>query len=169
MNVILYLEVTSNGFIAKPNNDTSWVSKEASNSYTRTMREMDAIIIGKKTYHIMPEDEFQSTVQYVVISHQPNSKPKVPNVQFVNKSPNEVLLMLKQQNHKRVCISGGSQINTLFMKAGLINEIYLDVEPVVFGKGIPLFSPDEFEYSLKLLEVKKLNQNTVQLHYAVQK
>lgn len=54
-----------------------------------------------------------------------------------------------------------------FMKEGLINEIYLDVEPLIFGKGIKLFADSDFEYNLELLEVNKLNENTVQLHYKV--
>ena len=53
------------------------------------------------------------------------------------------------------------------MQAGLINEIILVVEPVVFGSGLPLFKGSEFEYKLSLTDVKKLNDHTVQLHYAV--
>ena len=53
------------------------------------------------------------------------------------------------------------------MQAGLINEIVLVVEPVVFGSGLTLFKEGEFAYKLSLTDVKKLNDHTVQLHYAV--
>lgn len=55
------------------------------------------------------------------------------------------------------------------MKEDLIDEIYLDVEPLVFGKGIPIFREADFEYELELMEIKKLNKNTIQLHYRVKK
>ena len=53
------------------------------------------------------------------------------------------------------------------MRERLINEIYLDVEPLIFGEGIQVIAPSEFEYELELLEVKNLNKNTIQLHYIV--
>jgi dihydrofolate reductase len=65
-----------------------------------------------------------------------------------------------------VC-GGGS--NAGFMKENLIAEIYLDIEPIVFGKGIRLFAESEFETKLRLLEIKKLADNEIQLHYQVLK
>ena len=51
------------------------------------------------------------------------------------------------------------------MKAGLVDELILVVEPVLFGKGLPLLTED-LDRRLELLDVKKVNQNTVQLHYS---
>ena len=64
-------------------------------------------------------------------------------------------------------LAGGGMLNASFMREGLVNEIYLDVEPLIFGKGIQIIAPSEFEYELELLEVKKLNKDTVQLRYLV--
>ena len=49
----------------------------------------------------------------------------------------------------------------------LIDELYLDVEPIVFGTGIRLFKEEDFEAKLKLVETKKLSANEMQLHYEV--
>jgi dihydrofolate reductase len=46
-----------------------------------------------------------------------------------------------------------------------VNELILVVEPVVFGKGLPLLNED-LDRHLALVDVKKLNENTVQLHYS---
>jgi len=43
------------------------------------------------------------------------------------------------------------------------------MEPVLFGTGLSLLKEIESEFKLKLLEVPKLNENTVQLHYEMQK
>ncbi len=53
------------------------------------------------------------------------------------------------------------------MSEGLIDEIYLDIEPIIFGKGIPVLAAADFEYELSLLASTKLTDNTVQLHYKV--
>jgi dihydrofolate reductase len=66
-------------------------------------------------------------------------------------------------------IIGGTQTVSTFVKAGLVNEMILVVEPVLFGKGLPLVEEVEDEYKLSLLDVKKLNNNTVQLHYRFEK
>ena len=58
-------------------------------------------------------------------------------------------------------------LNSSFMKEKLIDEIHLDVEPLVFGRGIKLFADDDFESRLELVGTKKLSANTVQLHYRV--
>lgn len=43
------------------------------------------------------------------------------------------------------------------------------VEPLIFGQGMSLFTPIDFEFKLELLEVKNLSPQTVQLHYKVKK
>ena len=52
------------------------------------------------------------------------------------------------------------------MKAGAVDELVLVVEPVIFGKGLPLLTHD-LDRRLSLVDVKKLNENSVQLHYSV--
>jgi dihydrofolate reductase len=46
-----------------------------------------------------------------------------------------------------------------------VNELILVVEPVLFGAGLPMMKDVDREYKMSLHEVKKLNDNTVQLHY----
>ena len=96
-------------------------------------------------------------------------KKKGPKIRFVSEKPKEVLKLLEKEGKKRVCICGGAQINSLFMKENLIDEVFLDLEPVFLGKGVKLFADSDFETKLELLEVKKMSDNLVQLHYKVLK
>ena len=52
------------------------------------------------------------------------------------------------------------------MKHRLISEIILTIEPKIFGTGLSLFAQD-LEVDLKLLDFKKLNENTLMLKYQV--
>ena len=54
-----------------------------------------------------------------------------------------------------------------FLKDGLIDEIYLSVHPLVLGKGIKIFEGGEVKVNLKLLGIKELKEDLVQLHYKV--
>ena len=77
--------------------------------------------------------------------------------------------MLIDKGHTETVIIGGTMTMSAFINAGLVDDVYFVVEPVLFGSGLPLLKNVELELKLNLLEVVKLNENTIQLHYSVQK
>jgi dihydrofolate reductase len=164
---------TPNGIIAKMNDDTSWVSETEWSSYSGMIKKFGNMIIGRRTYEVMlNNDEFNKSnlneIKTVVVS---KNKFQIHNSKFIflAKSPKEAIEILKKQGFKTIMVCGGGKLNASFMKEKLIDEIYLDIEPVLFGKGIKLFSEIDFEVKLKLIEIKKLSKNEVQLHYKVLK
>ncbi len=168
MKVVLYMATTVNGMIAKEDDDTSWISKQEWDSYSATVRKSGCLIIGHRTYDILtkqPEFSEFENVKIVVVSHQ-YFKTLSPN-HLIAKTPKEALGLLK--DFKVVVLAGGSILNSAFMKEDLVDEIYLDIEPIAFANGIPLFTHSEFEAKLKLLGVKKISNDEVQLHYLVLK
>ena len=94
---------------------------------------------------------------------------KSPGVKFTSEEPKAVLESLEKEGINQVCLCGGGKINGSFIKEGLVDEIYLDIEPKLLGKGIQLFGDCDFEADLELIEVKNLSNNEVQLHYKVKK
>lgn len=168
MQVILYMATTINGLIAKLSGKTNFVSvKEWKNFYTAT-KNVGNIIIGRKTYEIMIKNkEFARLPKLtVIIVSRRSIKPRLKN-HFIAASPAAAIKLLHQQGFKRALIAGGGQLNAAFMKADLINEIYLDIEPIALGQGIPLFTESKFETKLKLIGIKKFSAHELQLHYKV--
>lgn len=169
IKVILYMAISVNGMVAKLDDDTSWTSEEDWKSFNSVGKKVGNIIMGRRTFEIMREDN-QFPVEdlfNVVVTHQDVKNEWGEKALFTPNSPEWILTKLEEMGFKEAFIGGGGGINSLFLKSGLVDEIYLDVEPVVFGKGIPLFAPEEFEYQLELLDSRKLNNNTIQLHYRV--
>ncbi|MCX7778825.1 MAG: dihydrofolate reductase family protein [Patescibacteria group bacterium] len=170
MKVILYATSTINGYIAKEKDETPW-SNETWQAYYDLVKEKGNIIVGKRTYEIMKIiDEFEKlnypftvVVSSLVPPHQVNEKTI-----FVN-TPREALEVLKSKGFKEVIVGGGGILNSSFLRGDLIDEIYLDLEPLIFGRGIKLFSETETEAKLKLLAVKKITENVLRLHYQVVK
>lgn len=170
MKVILDMAITANGLIAGEGDDVDWVSEESWKIYLKTVKKTKCAIIGRRTYEIMPPEEFVKSCLYVIYTHRKApKKPKTDNIIFTGKSPKKLLKEFKNKKIKEIRVFGGSQICALFMRERLIDEIYLAVEPVVLGKGIPLFAPNDFKFDLELLSVKKLSPQTIQLHYKVKK
>jgi dihydrofolate reductase len=162
------MATTTNGYIAKENNETPW-SDEEWHSFSKFVKEIKNIVIGKNTYEIMKKsDEFNKIGNpFIVVVSKENF---AHNSNFaIAKSPKEALKILKEKNFAKVLVAGGGMLNSSFMKEKLIDQIILDVEPLVFGKGIKLFSEDNFEAKLELIETKSLSRNTIQLHYKILK
>ena len=163
------MAITANGMIARENDDTSWVSPMEWESFSSMIQKAGNMIIGRRTYEVMLRNkEFKKlgSVNVLVLSRKKalNIPPK--NVRIVQ-SPQKALNFLLEQNSKTALICGGGRLNSSFMKERLIDEIYLDIEPVILGTGIKLFADAEFEKKLELLGVRKLSGNEVQLHYKV--
>lgn len=168
MKVILYMTTTINGYIATENHDTPW-SDDAWKSYTNKVREIKNMIIGRRTYELMEEcNEFEHIGNPYTVVVTKKKDPKKKNTIFVA-SPEEALNILREKKCSQVLVGGGSILNASFMKKKLIDEIFIDIEPIAFGKGIPLFAQNNFQTKLKLLGTKQLSENTVQLHYLVEK
>jgi dihydrofolate reductase len=168
MKIILFAAISANGMIAKSDDDTSWVSKEEWDTYSAAVRSAGCLIVGRRTYHILtkqPEFVEFKDVKLVAVSKK-DFQTLAPN-HFVAHSPREALALLK--GFKEVVVAGGGILNASFLAENLVNEIYLDVEPIILGDGIPVFKDKNFERKLKFIGQKKITDNEIQLHYEVLK
>jgi dihydrofolate reductase len=171
MKIILYMATTINGFVAKENDDTSWVTETEWASFRSVIKRVGNLIIGSRTYEIMQKGgEFKDLekIKVVAVASGKNFEADNPSHSVVH-SPNEAIEFLEQEGFNEALVAGGGMLNGSFMTENLIDEIYIDVEPMVLGKGIKLFDEKDFERRLELIETKKLSENEIQLHYRVLK
>jgi dihydrofolate reductase len=169
MKIIIYLAASANGLISNNRNVPDWLSPEYGEGFMAISQRTQAVIMGKTTYNILAPDylPLKEEGSLVVLTHDTNATSAQSNVLFTSDSPEQIIAQLAAKGHTEAVIIGGTQTVTAFFEAGLVNEIILVVEPVLFGSGLPLMKEVEPEYQLALLEVKKLNDNTVHLHYEV--
>jgi len=166
MKVVLYMAMTLNGYIAKETDETPW-SKVVWNSYYKIAKKFNALIIGRRTYELMKEaNEFEKIGNPFTVVLTKQRMQGNRNTEFAA-SPQDAINVLKKKGFTKVMLGGGGKVNGAFISEGLIDEIYLDVEPIIFGKGVRLFADADFEKKLTLLSVKKLSSNIIQLHYSV--
>ncbi len=163
--------ISVNGYIAKENGSSEFTSQEDLQGFYEHSKLAGNIIMGKNTYieaYKYGYFPFPEALN-IVVSNQDMENKWGNNVLITKESPKNILNTLEAKNFKIAFLAGGGQLNSSFLKENLVDEIYLDVEPLVFGKGIKVFADNDFEYNLELMEVKNLNKNTVQLHYKVLK
>lgn len=168
MKVILYMAITPNGFIAKENGDSSWTSESDQRRYDELSKAAGNIVIGRKTYETLKEQNLFPLPGRlnVVVTSQPETVEESESVSAA-RSPQQALNYLKAKGFETAFIAGGGQLNGSFMAASLVDEVYLTIEPLIFGRGIELFSEAAFENKLELIETIKLSANELQLHYHV--
>src|SRR5204862_458715 len=83
------------------------------------------------------------------------------------KSPKDAVDLLEKRNCGEALVGGGRTLAHAFLTENLLSEIQLDVEPTIYGSGIPLFGEIRAETPLELLESKRSGSHTVRMHYRV--
>tara|TARA_Y100000310_G_scaffold316735_1_gene368834 strand:+ start:390 stop:887 length:498 start_codon:yes stop_codon:yes gene_type:complete len=165
------MDVTANGMIAKKNNTVEFVSDAAWGLFDETSKGAGNYVMGRKTFEVSMEDgsfPYPDRLNVVMTSQKIENKWG-DSVIFTEKSPKGVLQLLEEKGLSTAFVGGGAELNSSFLKENLVDEIFLDVEPHLLGKGIPLFSEADFELELELLGTKMISKNEIQLHYKVKK
>jgi dihydrofolate reductase len=83
------------------------------------------------------------------------------------KSPLEALEMLKNKGVEEAIIGGGRAVAHSFMREHLVDYMVIDLQPVAFGVGTPVFGGAIDIPRLKLLNIHPLNDDALRLRYQV--
>nr|AIA19044.1 Dihydrofolate reductase [uncultured bacterium] len=169
MHTFLIAAISLDGFIAEKTDQisTSWTSKEDKKFFSERTKQAGVIVMGSSTYKTIGRP-LPGRVN-VVYSKSSQFEFKDENEGFVTDlAPADLLKKLERDGHDEVAICGGAMIYSMFMKAGLIDTLYLTIEPVLFGEGIKLFK-DDISARLQLVNSSKMGENAVLLEYKLNK
>lgn len=173
MKITLYMAMSANGIIATETGEEEFLSHDNWEKFYSLAKEFGNFIVGKNTYEAVKQwDEgynFDDLVgiEKVVISHDQSFK--LDKGYTMANSPQDALNKLSEKGFETVLVTGGATINSAFAKTNLLDEIILNIEPVIVGKGIPLFAPEDFELKLKLVASDTSKKRIVTLKYTVLK
>ncbi len=165
MKVIAYMHITPNGMIARFDGK-EFSSEKAKKGFLSMIKKIKVNIVGRKTFESsLKSGKFPFDGFNVVVTHR-KIKSRWENVIFTDKKPREILDIVRKKGYNSAMIGGGKLV-TSFMRDNLVDDLYLDIEPIVFGKGIRMFSQEDFENRLKLVSLKRFSKDEVQLHYKI--
>ena len=170
MHCFLIAAFTADGFIARDIDDRSfdWTSEEDKKFYVEKIKSADVIVMGSKTFQTFRKHPRDSRWEIYTRSPQEfvNHKPDIIRASGTDENPQELLDRLEKEGARNVVIAGGSSIYTMFMQAGVVDKLYLTVEPILFGDGVRLVNQD-LDVKLKLESTKQLSKQTILLEYSV--
>jgi dihydrofolate reductase len=131
-------------------------------------RWFDTVLMGRETYEVGLREGISSpypTLDQYVISSTMSESPH-DAVTLVRERATDVVNALRSESGKGIWLCGGAALATSLLSAGLIDELILKMNPVVFGRGIPLFRQPVAPVRWRLSQSKTFSSGHARLHYA---
>ncbi len=163
---IAAVAMTIDGKIARYSGHASnWTSKEDKRHLHKIEDSCDVMVVGRKSYKLAQKPLSKRNVVVFTRSVETTQKESERLV-LLNPQNVDFVKFAAEKNYSRACVLGGPEIYSYFLEHNLLDELYITVEPLVFGEGLGLFNRPVETKNFKLKSVKKLNKcGTLLQHY----
>ena len=149
-----------------------WSSEEDQHYYKKACADSSLTVMGSGTFDPGPIEP--TPARHVIVMTRTPAKYKdhevIGQLEFTNQTPAELVARYEKEGLTQMLIVGGPHIATSFLKAKLIDELWLTFEPKIFGTGGNFVINENLDINLKLLSVEQVNQRgTLITKYTVMK
>lgn len=173
--VILGFTMSLDGFINDKNGSievlysdlSDWRKSEIGRESIQNTR---AVVMGRKTFAMGEPDDYAGNYEFqvpifVVTKTKPKKHPKENHqlkFTFVTNGVESAIKRAKETaGDKDVTIAGGANIAVQAIQTGLVDEIHMDIMPVLFGDGLrPFEKLDYQQIKLEKIQVIELPVRT---------
>lgn len=180
--VTLGLANSLDNYIARKDGAFDWLhwSKDVAEISAKFMKTVDALLIGRKTYEAMlayAQTSYPGAKNYVFTRAKKKSaalKKRLAtnadkNVEIISEDAAKFVKKLKNKKGKGIVIFGGGELAKGLFEADLIDEVVLNIHPVLLGSGIPLFHEMKRQINLELVDCKILKGGYLAVSYRVKR
>ena len=177
-HVTLHMVSSLDGFIAKKDNDISWmetasvyeggvsISHEEIAAFLKTI---DCYVMGSRTYEHALELgwPYGDTPVVVVTSRAWPPAGTKKNVEFYSGDLQTLVDVKLAPRYRNTWLVGGAMLCQHFLELGLVDEIKLTIAPVLLGEGLRLFDGHLPEQKWKLSNTIAYKNGFVELSYSL--
>jgi dihydrofolate reductase len=166
--VILGLGISLDGYIARRDGSVDFLFMPKDYSMAPFFRTIDTAVMGRKTYEVsvrMGGGSFGGSSLTSYVMSRSMSPGKRGGVIFTQQSPLSLVAEIRQRAGKHIWLMGGGELARDFLKADLVDELYLGVVPALLGEGLPLFPSGFPQRDFALLENKSFSKGLISLRY----
>ncbi|HYV25304.1 MAG TPA: dihydrofolate reductase family protein [Pyrinomonadaceae bacterium] len=157
-------------YFARKDDAVDWLlwGEEVSSISAAFWKTVDTVVMGRRTYEVALRSgtpAYPGVKNYVfsrTLEERPDQK-----VEIIREDAAEFVRKLKSQEGKDICVMGGGLLAKSLFEANLIDEIGLNIHPVLLGSGIPLFHEMSHQINLELLDCKPFKNGCVFVSYRV--
>jgi dihydrofolate reductase len=184
--LILIAHTSLDGFVSDPNGklDGFVASDENLGFVAKITESSDAALFGRVSYQLLESfwpgaaDRPNATPNEIAYSNWYNTaekiilsktlvNPALKNTTIVSDHIGGEILRIKQKPGKDILIFGSPSAFQTLHQLDLVDAYWVFINPVIFGKGIPLFTGTENTTKLRLLETKPFMNGEVAMHFSI--
>ena len=161
------------GFIAAADGSIDWLhfSPDVQAFMAAYWPTIDTIVMGRGTWDVTARQDTGEApsmpgIQTYVFSRT-LAEISRPGVRLVRDEAGPFVQALKKQPGKGICVLGGGVLGTSLLEAGVVDEVGMNVHPVLLGAGVPLFRNAKRRIPLELLETRRMGGGCVLCTYRV--
>lgn len=160
---------TADGIIARDRKqNVDWSSKEDKKLFVEETKKSGAVIFGENTYQAIGRHLPNRLNLVLTMKPEKYREREIKGeLEFFKGSPLEVVQYLTAKGFASAVLGGGAGTNAQFLKANIVDELILTIEPKLFGQGMNFTEGEELDINLCLTECRQLNTNTVMLRYKI--
>lgn len=169
--------VSLDGFLAGVDGSIDWLrySKDVRQVMTDYWKNVDAILMGRKTYAVAAANPPKKTEPRkskvagtrTYVSSRTLKNIDDPNIELVRGDAVDFVRALKQAPGKDICLMGGGELAQSLLAEGLVDRIGLNIHPILLGAGIPTFRDAGYRVKLELMECRPLEGGCILAQYKV--
>lgn len=183
-NIVVFMHVALDGFVAGPNGEMDWIKVDDDMfAYAgKQTDEADTALYGRVTFGMMDgywptaadqpnasahdkqHSKWYNKVKKVVVS-KTLAIPAREDLEIVSSDMIKRITEIKNENGKNILIFGSPSLVHGLLSANLVDDFWLFVNPVLLGKGIPMFKGVEQTIQLELKENTSFKSGVTCLHY----
>jgi dihydrofolate reductase len=185
--IISFMHVSLDGFVAGPNGELNWVKvdEEIFSYVGKRISEGDTALYGRVTYQMMENywptagakptatrhdiehSKWYSKVHKVVLS-KTLKEADLTNTTIISDNLEGRINEIKQQEGKEILLFGSPTATHSLIQLNLIDGFWLFVNPIVLGRGIPLFVDIKDKIKLNLsTPTRQFTSGVTELNYTV--
>lgn len=169
MKTIVLMVMTLDGIIAKNSEqpNANWITKADAKLFREKIREAGVAVMGNNTHKTLGRNPLARL--NIVMTRSPELQTSIPDqLEFTSDEPKKILADLAKRRFREVIICGGAEINSLFLLDDLIDELWVTIEPKLFGRGLGLFTDMNLDQNLELItEPERLGKNSILVKYRI--
>ena len=184
--IISFMHISLDGFVAGMNGEMDWikVDEEIFDHGHNRISKGDTALYGRVTFQMMENywptagvkpgasrhdiehSKWYSKIHKVVLS-KTMKETGLTNTKIIGDNLSERINEIKQQEGKEILLFGSPTATHSLIKLNLIDGFWLFVNPIVLGRGIPLFADIKDKINLNLLSTRQFTSGVTEMNYLV--
>ena len=185
----LQVQMSVDGFIAGPNGEMDWMVWDWDDKFKNYVFELtepvDTILLGRKMTDgfvsywsdVMTKPDDPSSIDRShafakkmietpkVVFTKTLKKSQWTNAEIATGDLTDEITKLKSQKGKDIVVYGGASFDSSLIKAGLIDEFHLFINPAAIGSGMTIFKDLNETQKFNLVKSVAFDCGIVGLHY----